>query len=121
MGLIPREGEGKWVSEQAAAEDAAAALTYALRCRGTGAAEEAAWAARRGYEAIDHYVINLEAKPVKGDPSEEQVLAHPLIQQELARQKRDIDELTQGKVSIEKLRERSCEEALSFLPWTELP
>src|SRR5882724_3878028 len=58
MELIPKEDDGPWVPEQAAAEDAAAALAYALRCRQNGLAKEAAWAARRAYEAVDDYVIN---------------------------------------------------------------
>jgi uncharacterized protein YjaG (DUF416 family) len=115
MSLVPREDDGKWVPEQAAAEDAAAALAYALRCRGNGASKEAAWAARRVYEAIDHYVINRETTLLDGNRNEERILSHPLVQQELSRQRRDIDELTQHKISIEQLRERSSREAASFL------
>jgi uncharacterized protein YjaG (DUF416 family) len=54
MTLIPREDDGPWVPEQAWAEDATAALAYALRCRESGHSTESAWAARRAYEAMDH-------------------------------------------------------------------
>lgn len=115
MEAIPQKDEGGFILEQAAAEDAGAALAYALRCRRTGSAVEAVWAARRAYEAIDYNVINLEFISTNADRSEEQILAHPLIQQELLRQKRDIDELIQQKITVKHLRERSSQEAASFL------
>src|SRR5882672_537 len=47
--LIPEEQDGDWTIEQAMAEDAAAALVYALRCRLGGLSQDAVWAARRAY------------------------------------------------------------------------
>jgi uncharacterized protein YjaG (DUF416 family) len=96
MSLIPKEDEedsGPWVPQQAWAEDAAAAVTYALRCRLNGQPQEAAWAARRAYEALDHFVISQEGIDVNSAASEERVLSHPLVQAELLRQRRDLDEL----------------------------
>ena len=50
MGLVPKEDEVPWAPEQAWAEDAVAAVTYALRCRQSGQSQECAWAA---HAAID--------------------------------------------------------------------
>jgi uncharacterized protein YjaG (DUF416 family) len=93
MSLIPQEDAISWVSEQAWAEDAAAAVAYALRCRLNGQAQEAAWAARRAYEALDHFVIAREGIDTSKAGAEAQVLSHPLVQAELLRQQRDLGEL----------------------------
>src|SRR5437867_5776161 len=59
--MIPKEEEGAWVEpESALADDAAAAVAYALSCRQNGSAQEAAWAARRAYEALDYFVAHHE-------------------------------------------------------------
>jgi len=91
MGLIPQEDEGPWVTEQAAAEDAGAALAYALRCRQSGRGQEAAWAARRAYEALDHHVINRDDVDMNVPGAEARVLADPLVQVEFRRQRQDLD------------------------------
>ena len=93
MALIPLEDEGPWVSEQAAAEDAGAAVAYALRCLRSGESQAAAWAARCLYESLDHYVINRENIDVNRAGAEARVIEHPLVQAELARQCRDLEEL----------------------------
>lgn len=93
MSLIPQEDTISWVSEQALAEDAAAAVAYALRCRLNGQAQEAVWAARRAYEALDHFVIAREGIDTSKAGAEAQVLSHPLVQAELLRQQRDLGEL----------------------------
>lgn len=86
--LVPSEDEGWDEATQPYAEDAAAALAYAFRARLTGRAQEAAWAGRRAYEALDHHVRNLLQ-----DDDEANILSHPLVQAELARQRRDLTEL----------------------------
>jgi uncharacterized protein YjaG (DUF416 family) len=93
MSLIPQEDSAPWVAGQVLAEDAAAAVTYALRCRQNAQAQEAAWAARRAYELLDHSVIDQEDIDTNRVGAEERVLAHQLIQAELLRQRRDLDEL----------------------------
>jgi uncharacterized protein YjaG (DUF416 family) len=93
MGIIPREDADEWLPGQAAAEDAAAALAYTLRCRQNGEAQEAAWAARRVYEALDHFVIERDNVDTNLSGAEARVLSDPLIQAELDRQARDIDDL----------------------------
>lgn len=93
MRLIPQEDEGPWVEEQASAEDAGAAVAYALRCQKNGESQEAAWAARRAYEALDHYVISREDIDLSLPGAEARVLAHSLVQAELTRQYRDLADL----------------------------
>lgn len=111
--LIPQEDEGPWVTEQAYAEDAASAVVYALRARKAGESQEAAYAARVAYEALDHHVINRLGIEVDAE-----VLAHPIVQEELARQQRDLDELhTFGGDPAEviaRLRDRARAEAAIF-------
>jgi uncharacterized protein YjaG (DUF416 family) len=116
MNLIPKEDDIPWIPEQAWAEDAAAATAYALRCRQTGDSREAAWAARRAYEALDHFVLT----PIKIDTNvmgvEERALSSPLIQAELIRQLRDLRELKaeseRGVAALaQQMRERAKSEA----------
>src|SRR5262245_49626325 len=91
--LMDEVVDAPWIEQQAAAEDATAALAYALRCRKTGKAQEAAWAARRAYDALDDYVINREGIDTNAPDGDIRVLAHPLIQAEFERQNRDFEEL----------------------------
>ncbi|RKH09906.1 DUF416 family protein [Corallococcus sp. CA053C] len=93
MSLIPHEDDGPWADGQAPAEDAGAAVAYALRCRKGGESQEAAWAARRVYEAVDHHVVNVEGIDVNVPGAGERILGQRLVQAELARQRRDLDEL----------------------------
>lgn len=93
MRLIPKEDEGEWVAEQGPADDAAASLAYALRCRQSGASSEAAWAARRAYEAMDYYAGHMKDNDCSYVEAEEDILSHPMVQAELGRQERDLREL----------------------------
>jgi uncharacterized protein YjaG (DUF416 family) len=119
MELIPQEDDGPWVPEQASAEDAGAAVAYALRCRQNGQSQEAAWAARRAYEALDHFVINREKIDVNKPGAEARVLGHAAVQTELARQRRDLDELLGGDAkavqqAAARLRDRAQKESALF-------
>jgi uncharacterized protein YjaG (DUF416 family) len=116
MSLIPREDDIPWIPEQAWAEDAAAATTYALRCRQNGDPKEAAWAARRAYEALDHFVQASASSDTITVADEERVLSNPLIQAELMRQRRDLRELKakseHGVATLaEKMHQRAKTEA----------
>jgi hypothetical protein len=106
MALIPKDEDGPWDVEKPAAQEAGIALAYALRCRRTGLAKEAAWAARYAYEAIANHVLDYEGSDTGADVPKLQVLrpgqakevlarlkSHPLVQAELARQQRDLEEL----------------------------
>jgi len=113
---IPTEESPGWVPEQAVAEDAATAVVYALRCLKNGEAQEAAWAARCAYEAIDHYVINHENIDLNTPGAEALIISHPLIQAEMARQRRDLDQLLHQEVRPIQLWKRSEAESARFLP-----
>jgi len=118
MQLVPSEEDG-WDDEtQPYAEDAAAALAYALRARLTCDPQEAAWECRRVYEAADHFATT--GLPIGGSEAERAVGRHSVVQAELCRQRRDLNELS-GLVNsaiqnsqIDKMRRRSEQEAQSF-------
>lgn len=112
LGLIPEDEKKTWVVEQAAADDAASAVAYALRTRLRGNGQDAAWAARRAYDAVTYYCQNVGIEPGKVkilDLSE--TSRNPLVQAELSRQHRDITELLQGTIALVRLRERAVAEA----------
>jgi uncharacterized protein YjaG (DUF416 family) len=113
MALIPGEDDEPWMDEQAYADDAASAIAYTLRALEIGEPQEAAWAARRAYEAADHHVTH--RLRVEG---ESQVLAHPIIQVELSRQHRDLEELLGARQESAELfthlRERARAEGADF-------
>jgi len=116
MALVPGEDDVPWVESQAAGEDAAEALVYALRCCKTGDGQDAAWAAECVYEALDNFVINELNLDMNSPGAGDHVLSHPLMQAELARQQRDLEELsaTDGQLTAEVvrcLRARAREEA----------
>src|SRR5215813_12242274 len=101
-------GSSNW--QESAVGDAVAALCYALRCHQTGDTKEAVWAARRPYESLDAYVIDQEGIDTNKPNGEQRVLSHPLIQAEVARQQRDLDDLltAQDLYAVERrLRERA--------------
>jgi hypothetical protein len=113
MALIPGEDDEPWVEEQAYADDAASAMAYTLRALDTGEPQEAAWAARRAYEAADHHVMHR-----LGVDGETQVLAHPIVQAEFSRQRRDLDEILGARREsaglFVRLRDRAKAEAPAF-------
>lgn len=118
--LIPSEDEGWDEETQPYAEDAAAAVAYAYRSRLTASPQEAAWAGRRLFEAVDHHVHRI-TKPATGAPeAEAESRSHPLIRAEVERQERDLYDL-EGLARLEalarpleELRERSEVEAESI-------
>ena len=119
MSLIPAEDDEPWFEEQAYAEDAGAALAYALRTLAGGKSEDAAWAARRSYEAVDHYLTHHLGLDSSGPGGEEQLMRHPLMQAELSRQRRDLGELQQtpdaaDPAIVERFRARAVAEGSGF-------
>lgn len=113
--LIPGEDySDKWIDGQAYADDAAAALCYTLRLLGSDDPRDGVWVAERAYELTDYYVTH-----VIGLEDEEQVLGHPVVQAELIRQRRDLDELLEASQESAALfirfQERAKVEASVFL------
>ena len=93
MALIPGETDAEWAADQDVAEDAVAALAYALRCRQSSLPNEAAWAARRAYEAVDSFVIRTRGIDTNEPEGESRVIADSVVQTELERQTRDLHDL----------------------------
>lgn len=96
-------------------EDAAIALHYAWDSRAGATSQHAAWAARHAYEALDQFVIKLSQADLNEPGVEERLLAHPLIQAELHRQARDLEDLghsaAAGDNSFTALRDRARRDA----------
>jgi len=113
MALTPGEDDEPWLEEQAYADDAASAIAYTLRALESGEPQEAAWAARRAYEAADHHVMHR-----LGVEDESQVLTHPVVQAEFSRQRRDLEELMGARQEsaglFARLRDRAKAEAATF-------
>jgi len=111
--LIPGEDEEPWIAEQPYADDAASAVAYTLRALQGGDPQDSAWAARRAYEALDHYVTHK-----LGLDDEDQVVRHPTLQAELLRQRRDLEELRLAghdtTETLVRLRDRARAEAPGF-------
>lgn len=89
MSLLPEESDD-WAISHALVDDALSSLAYAIRCLLTPEPQEAAWAARRAYEAADQAAIRaLGVQP--GSPiTETAIQSHSFVQRELARQRNDL-------------------------------
>ncbi len=121
MRLIPRDDEtGKsWTMQATYAQDSGMSLAYALRARISGEPQEAAWLALVAYEALDHFLINREDIDTNKPGGEQKVISNPIVQAELRRQRRDLDELlnSSGQNVQEiafRFRDRARAEAGSF-------
>jgi hypothetical protein len=71
------------------ADDAAAALTYALRAVASGDPNDAVWTAECVYNALDAFLHDQGFDPT-APGGEEALLSHPLVQAELHRQADDL-------------------------------
>jgi uncharacterized protein YjaG (DUF416 family) len=89
MTLLPEEQDG-WAPFHVYADHAVSSLAYTLRCLIDSKEQEAAWAARRAYEAADQGAIrHLDIQP--GTPeSEKHLLSSVIVQRELSRQEYDL-------------------------------
>lgn len=104
MELLPEE-QDEWAPLHVYADHALASLAYTIRCLLSSNAQEAAWAARRTYEAADQAAIRqLDIQPGTVD-SESLILRHEIVQRELERQALD----------LQTLERNSAQEVLSHL------
>jgi len=98
ISLLPND-EANALKQQVYANDAVASLAYTIRARLTGDCRAAMWAARRAYEALDHYVM-ARFNPIIVQPdAENQIAAHPLVQAELRRQRADLSQLQEAAMN----------------------
>lgn len=114
MRIIPADDtEPEFTALTAYAQNGLIALAYCLHClKSGGDSQEAAWAARHLYEAVDQFAINLgEISPYEPG-GEAALLDSPVIQAELAQQARDLSDIQSTGSSLspgflERLRQRS--------------
>jgi uncharacterized protein YjaG (DUF416 family) len=118
--LIPDDDE-TWVGLSFYASDAAAALAYAYSARLSGLSQDAAWAARRAYEAVDYYATRKSAPHSGVGHNTEEPRIDGIVLDEITRQKRDLEDLREladrplALQDISALRQRAKVEAYHFL------
>ncbi len=113
MGLLPEEGDD-WVIRHALADDAISSLAYAVRALLTSEPQNAAWAARRAFEAADQAAIRTLGVQPGLTNTEIAIKSHTLVQREIMRQRRDLDFLLAkpDKNSIDAIRNYAFAEVL---------
>lgn len=119
MSLLPEETQD-WSSDRPYAEDAVSSAVYAIRSRLTGSPQEAVWAGRRVYEALDQYAINDSGVSFDQPDSEMRLATHPWVQVELRHQQEDLADLVtaqqlEASRVVQRLRERASASAYRFL------
>jgi len=123
LALLPDEGD---LPELAyAAEDAVAAIAYALGTAVDGDPQEAVWTARRAYERANEHALRVLLIDLNEPDAEASLDASPWVQQELARQQRDLRYLlssgTDWEAHLELVRRRAAEEGKTLGGPNELP
>lgn len=113
LNAVPSEDDA-WEFGEPYAEDAGAAVTFAVRTWLSCDPQNAVWAARRVYEALDNFVVtSLNSSLI----DEQEVLSNHLIQKELVRQQLDLEQLEDitfaEQISIAHLRARAQEQSLT--------
>jgi hypothetical protein len=104
MSMLPQD------SDFPLSDDAISSLAYAIRCLLTRDAQEAAWAARRAYEAADQAAIWALDVQTGLPESEAAINAHTFVQRELARQEQDLVLLQTG--SIKEVQTRAFQNVI---------
>lgn len=117
--LILDENELPFVGEREWAGNAVVALYHALRCRRSGEAKEAMWSALRATDGILHFTRGQKKYPRMVPGEFDKMMSHPLIQAEMRRQRRDLDELLAADEKdvaqiAERMRERAKDESEIF-------
>jgi uncharacterized protein YjaG (DUF416 family) len=121
MSLLPSDDKGDFFRLAYYAEDAVAAVAYAIEARLRSEVEEAVEAARRAYAALDEHVSTILDIQIIDQEQEERMVSHPLIQAELCRQQADLSQLQKiasGMINetdgIADLRRRAQSDAKVF-------
>jgi hypothetical protein len=96
MASLPEE-QNEWAPLHAYADDALSSFAYAIQCSLDQSPQEAAWAARRAYEAADQAAIRSLGISFDEPNAESRILSHPIVQRELDRQQRDLLLLESGQ------------------------
>jgi len=121
--MIPAEYD--YDDEGGMATDAINSTVCALTCSLTGDLQSAIWSAEFAFETlyshVSTYIINLDEIDDPSFDKDKAATEHPLVQTELARQQRDLDEITAAcqqpgglLALIPTLRARAIAEAITF-------
>lgn len=109
--LIPHVDEGEWSPYRDAADAFAMALANALEVHLGGEPQKAAFSGYYVYEVLRNLVLNLRHVDLNEPGAEDAAMrTDSLVQAELARQRRDLEELLRGPDTpelVRRLRERA--------------
>jgi uncharacterized protein YjaG (DUF416 family) len=118
--LIPGE-DAEWMPLNPLAENAVAALVYACQSE---EAQNAAWAAVQGYEAVEYIAHTLGEIDFNSPGAEIAILGTEYVQAEIQRQLRDLAELECGtrdekstEHSLATFRDRAQYEGMALVPF----
>jgi uncharacterized protein YjaG (DUF416 family) len=124
MALIP-SGEEDTEEETAYADDAAASVACTIRARLRDHPQDAAWVARRAYDAVDYFLTSQIDSMIVTRDQQEAILSHPLVQAEFQRQQADLKDLELASAEkslpasvLSQLRDRARRDAELFLSAT---
>lgn len=98
MAAMPDEGASSWGRIDVMAEHVGAAIAYSARYLLSRDLNEILWGVRRAYEAADQASIWLLGIQSGTPTAETSILRHPVVQNELGRQARDLDLLRSDNV-----------------------
>jgi uncharacterized protein YjaG (DUF416 family) len=121
MSLLP-DPEGEFYGELAFyAEDAVSSAAYAIGTRLTADIQQAVWASRRAYNALDEFVGAKNPGGRFDQKEEDRIRLHSVVQAELRRQQADLLQLRKiaaGSITeregVAELRHRAQADAGSF-------
>ncbi len=98
--LVPDEDVGKWSEQSAYAQNAAAAVAYAVRSWITNDPQQAGWAARQVYEAAD-YAAQQDTDDLNAPGAEDALLARPVVQEAVEGIRADLQAVSRPGDSME--------------------
>ena len=104
--LSSMPSEASWTAASPYVENALAALCYALRVSVTGNPQDAGFAARQVYEALDYFVHNRENIDFNQPGAESRILRDPEVQAQLRRLISILDELALTDSSPDSIAEQ---------------
>ena len=115
--VVPEEADN-WTLLHAYAEDAVAATQFSLSALVSNDPQESAWAARRAYSIVDQAATSELVVDFRKADAECRILSHPLVQQELTRQMRDLHDLegaTRNTATFKRMRDRALSQNILVL------
>lgn len=93
MFVTPEQEGWPWSEETSRASDAAVATIYALEAHSSETCQEALWAGRTVFDSLDEHIVDIIGVNVADPSSSRMIREHPLFQEEVKRQRRDLNDL----------------------------